>query len=148
MEKIVDTIFTKQSVVRTNDPYSLALAIKEIASHYGIIKEKVHEYDTNGPRKVVKLYFDIKNPINKHTTANLSFIMKGEIGIATSFLQMKVVGKSKTTMSAGTGFVSQVYGEYYLKHIFPLLRKESERRLREISTMIEHDVKSTLHNHA
>ncbi len=148
MEKIVDVLFTKRSVIRTNDPYSLALAVKEISSHYGVVKEKIHEYDTNGPRKVVKICFDLRNPITRHTIAKLSFVMKGEIGVATSFLEMKVVGKSITAVDIGPGVTSRIYGEYYLKSIFPMLHKESESRLREISDLIEQDVKSVLYKYA
>ncbi len=148
MEKILDVIFTKRSVIRTNDPYSLALAVKEIASLYGTIKEKLHEYDTNGPRKVIRLNFDLKNSINRHTFTKLAFIMKGEIGIATSFLEVKVIGKSVTAIDVGYGFTSQVYGEYYLKSIFPLMRKECESRLREIAALVEHDIKNVLHKYA
>lgn len=148
MEKIIDVIFTKRSVLRTNDPYSLALAIREVASHYGIVKEKVHEYDTNGPRKMIKIHFDLKNPITKNTYTKLGFVMKGEIGLVTSYLEVKVTGKSVTMIQLGSGFASQIYGEYYLKHIFSLMKKESESRLREMSSLIEQDIKGMLFKHA
>ena len=147
MEKILDIIFTKRSVLRTNDPYSLALAVREVASQYGTIKEKVHEYDTNGPRKIIRLNFDLRNRITKHTMVKLAFMLKGEIGIATSFLEVKVIGKSITAIDVGYGFTSQVYGEYYLKSIFPLMRKECESRLREIAALVEHDIKNVLHKY-
>ena len=147
MERISDAIFTKKSTIRTKDPYSLALEIKEIASYYGAVKEKVHEYDTNGPRKVIMLVFDVKNPINKHTLTKLSFLMKGEIGVVTSFLEVKVIGKSITEIDAGSGFISQAYDDYYLRRIFPVLRRETESRLREISALIEQDIKSILYKY-
>ena len=148
MEKIVDVVFTKRSVFRTNDPYSLALAIKEIASQYGIVKERVHEYDTNGPRKMIKLYFDLSNRITRHMLTKLAFIMNGEVGVVTSFLEVKVVGKSVTRTIQAKGLASQVYDEFYLKSIFSLFRKESEARLREISSAVEHEIKGMLYKYA
>lgn len=146
MEQITDIIFTKRSVLKTNDPYSLALTIKEIASHYGTVDESVHEYDTNGPRKVVKLNFDIKSHLNKHTYTILSFVMKGQIG-ASSFLEVRVTAKSITELATTSGLVSQAYGQHYLKSIFPVMKKESDFRLREISSQIEQDVKNVLYKY-
>lgn len=147
MEKILDVIFTKHSTFKTRDPYSLALAIKEIASRYGDVKEKIHEYDTNGPRKIIRIVFDVKNNINKHTSARLTFQMKGEIGV-TSFLDVKVIGKSMTSLNTRHGMISNTYGDYYIRSIYPILKKETDIRLREIIDLIEQDIKSVLNKYA
>ena len=148
MEKITDVIFTKQSTIRTKDPYSLAIEIKDIASRYGHIRERTHEYDTNGPRKLVRLVFEVVSPINKRTKTKLVFVLKGEVGLATGYLDIKVIAKSLTLMQQGTGLASTTFGEYYMKSIMPLLRKEGEKRLGEMASDVQDDVRAVLAKYA
>jgi len=121
--RVIDSIFSKSMKIKTNDPYALSLDIMKRVSGFAKVIEKRNNYMTDGPHHASEVMFDAIQDLDEHTRIKLAFNMvgsDGELGIE--------VNGIVTVNIIKYGFVSDMYSEYYIKNIYPTMKKEIETR--------------------
>ena len=86
MRQIGETTFSKNLFVETKEIYPFSLDIIDNMSFFGDVKERVHEFDTDGPRKVVHLTFDMEEKMDDRSSVIFTFTMSIPVSSVTSQL--------------------------------------------------------------
>ena len=130
--RVIDSIFSKSMKIKNNDPYALSLDVMKRVSGFCKIIEKRNNYMTDGPHHASEVLFDAVQDLDEHTRIKLSFSMIGadkELGIE--------VDGIVTVNIIKYGFVSDIYSEYYIRNIYPTMKKEIETRADGIIKRVE-----------
>lgn len=110
--------------VSSSDPYMFSLKVMEQLSKNVKIVEKKNLYETDGPHHRSVVDFDTIELIDDFSKIVFHFSLVGEDGT----LRANIDGHLHLIIDE-TGFFSQMFTDYYVKNIFPLLRKMSEGRI-------------------
>ena len=134
-----EEVFSKDIRLETKDPFSVSLAILDLAREYGKPAEKQNIYETDGPSKRVKLSFEVKKAMDKFTSAKIIFNLSGESN-SSGFLDVRIDGKFHT-MVKGEGLISKTFDNYYISELLPSVKgsfnlrgigEELEKRIKEL----------------
>ncbi len=122
--EIKETLMNRSFSVMDADPYLLSLRAMEHISRSDKVVERNNKYETDGPRHRSFLNFDVIELVDDFSKIVFNFDMSGDSGV----LRITVTGKLITKIE-DTGFFSQMFGDHYVKEIFPVLRKMSEQKI-------------------
>ncbi len=118
--------------LNTTDPYLFSLqAMEEMSKNVKVIERK-NEYETDGPHHRSVLVFDTIERIDDFSKIVFRFSLTGEDGL----LRASVTGSLSIGMDEA-GFFSQIFTDYYVKTVFPLLRKISEDKIMFFGEKVE-----------
>lgn len=123
--EIRESLMSQAFTVNTPDPYLLSLKVMEDISKMSKVVEKKNEYETDGPHHRSIVAFESIELIDDFSNIIFNFELKGENGI----LRADVNGVFDTHI-VETGFFSQLFTDYYVKTLFPFLRKMSEDKIK------------------
>jgi len=130
--EIRETLFTKSFSTESENPYVMSLEFMKKLSETYRIYERKNIYQTDGPTKKAILVFDVIEILDKFSRIRISFSMEGE----NNTLYVNIVGEFVLKMKE-YGFFGNVFSEFYLNNVFPLLRKVSEKRVKELEVKLE-----------
>jgi hypothetical protein len=129
-----EELFSKNIRLKTRDPFSLCLKIRDLVSEFGEPLEKKNIYETDGPRKRVELSFELKRDIDKFTTKKILFDLNGESN-SRGFLDIRFRGQLQIKMKR-SGPITRTFNDFYMSEILPYL-KEEFINLKDIGNEIE-----------
>ena len=136
MRKIRETLFSKKIALEPSNPYNLTLDILDSMATLGSIKEKKHEYKTDGPKKVVNLVFDLEDKIDDHSSIIFSFKVNGEHN-GKGILLIDLAGIFNLRVDDREGLGKEAFSEFYFKNLFPSLKSGAEEKLGSMTKVIE-----------
>src|SRR3972149_1307514 len=122
--RIKETLMNQAFSVNTPDPLMLSLHAMEEVSKDTKVVEKKNLYETDGPHHRSTINFDAIELVDDFSKIIFHFNLLGEDGT----LRANIDGLLSVNIE-DTGFFSRVFGDYYIRNIFPLLRKMSEERI-------------------
>ena len=127
-ESLMEQAFSAES----SDPYMFSLHIMEEISRASKIIEKKNEYETDGPHHRSTVSFEAIELVDDFSKILFKFDLFGEDGL----LRVNIKGILKLHIEE-TGFFSQTFSDYYVKTVFPLLRKLSQDKINFFSEKID-----------
>ena len=130
--KIKETLLSRAFSVSDPDPYMLSLKAMEQLSKDAKVVEKKNTYETDGPHHRSEVDFDTIDLVDDFSKIIFHFNLLGEDGL----LRAGVNGNLLLNIDE-TGFFSEVFSDYYVKNIFPLLRKISEERVNLLGNRVD-----------
>ena len=130
--KIKETLMDRSFSVGNSDPYMLSLKAMESLSKDVKVVERKNSYETDGPHHRSVVVFDTIDLIDDFSKIVFHFDLLGEDGL----LRVNVNGLLSLNVEE-TGFFSQIFNDYYVKTVFPLLRKVSEKKIEFFSDRVE-----------
>ncbi|MBI4174129.1 MAG: hypothetical protein HY517_00665 [Candidatus Aenigmarchaeota archaeon] len=122
--KIKETLMSQSLTASTNDPYLFSLHVMEELSKSVKVIEKKNSYETDGPHHRSTVVFDAIDLVDDFSKIVFRFNLLGEGGVVRAG-----VSGSLSLSIEDTGFFSQMFTDYYVKNVFPLLRKISEEKV-------------------
>lgn len=122
--RIKEVLMDQSFSVESSDPYMFSLHVMEELSKEIRIMERKNEYETDGPHHRSYVVFDAVELVDNFSKIVFRFALTGEDGM----LRASVKGVLNSSIDE-TGFFSQMFTDYYVKTIFPLLRKVSEDKI-------------------
>lgn len=133
--RIEETMLTKSLSAVAKDPYGASLAMMRRLSGSGKIIEKTNEFSTDGPFHRSDVAFDIIQHVDRYSTITVSCALTGENGRRQS-LRGDVTG-TFTTDIREEGFFTETFVAFYLEHIYPIVRRRAEEKLRALAKLSE-----------
>ena len=130
--EVRETLFERSFSVDTEDPYGTAADFMQKLSAIGLVYERKNIYMTDGPVKKTVLVFDLVETLDSFSRVIINFAMDGENKI----LYVNILGEFVLKIQ-DSGFFSEVFTDFYLHNVFPVLRKVSEKRVKELNQSIE-----------
>lgn len=118
--------------VSNSDPYMFSLHVMEELSKDSKVVEKKNEYETDGPHHRSTVIFDTVDLVDDFSKILFRFNLVSEDGL----LRANITGSLAVGIDE-TGFFSQIFSDYYVKNIFPLLRKISEDKIAFFGDKVE-----------
>jgi uncharacterized coiled-coil DUF342 family protein len=134
-----EELFSKNIRLKTRDPFSMGLKIRDLVSEFGELIEKKNVYETDGPRKRVELSFELKRAIDKFTTKKLMFDLNGESN-SRGFLDIRFMGQLQIKMKR-SGPITRTFNDFYISEMLPHLKEESIN-LKDIGNELEKKIKA------
>lgn len=122
--KIKESLMSQSFTTSNSDPYLFSLHVMEELSKDAKVIEKKNDYETDGPHQRSTVVFDTIELIDDFSKIVFRFSMIGEDGL----IRTSVNGSLSLGIEE-TGFFSQIFTDYYVKNVFPLLRKISENKI-------------------
>ena|SRR3989338_5158582 len=122
--KIKETLMSRSLTTSNNDPYLFSLQVMEELSKSAKVVEKKNIYETDGPHHRSTVVFDAIELVDDFSKIIFRFNLLGENGL----VRAGVSGSLSLNIEE-TGFFSQIFTDYYVKIVFPLLRKISEEKI-------------------
>ncbi len=122
--EIKESLMSQSFSVSSSDPYMLSLKAMEELSKSAKVVERKNLYETDGPHHKSTVVFDTVELVDDFSKIIFRFDLAGEDGT----LRVDVSGLLDLHIEE-TGFFSDIFTDYYVKNIFPLLRKISEERI-------------------
>ncbi len=135
--KIEESVMEKNFVLEKDDPYGFSLKFMDQASEMGQVFERRNEYMTDGPEHRSALEFDIVSMVDEFSRIQMSVLMRS----AQKRLSVNITGSFDVNMEE-RGFMSSVLSEFYLKNMYPAVRKLSIENLKKLDERIEESMKS------
>lgn len=117
METVTDTFFTRKIYVETHDIYGAALRVAESLSPFGapVLSENV--FETDGPRKRVRIAGELKADFDNHSSLVFMIRISGESGGGLGYLEVQVTGVFQMVFSQAEGLVYGTFVDYYAMHV-------------------------------
>lgn len=122
--RIKEVLMDQSFSIDSSDPYMFSLHVMEELSKEIRIVERKNEYETDGPHHRSSVVFDAVELVDNFSKIVFRFALTGEDGA----LRASIKGTLSSSIDE-TGFFSQMFTDYYVKTIFPLLRKVSEDKI-------------------
>ncbi len=130
--EVRETLFTKSFSTENEDPYTLSIEFMKRLSEVGRIYERKNIYETDGPAKRSIVVFDLVEVLDGLSRIEINFSMESDNKTLYVDIMSEFVLKIKES-----GFFTEAFTDFYLHHVFPVLRKVSEKRAHELETQIE-----------
>ena len=122
--KIKESLMNQSFSITNSDPYLFSLRVMEELSKDVKVIERKNQYETDGPHHRSVVGFDTVDLIDDFSKILFRFDLASEDGT----LRANITGSLAVGIDE-TGFFSQIFSDYYVKVIFPLLRKISEEKI-------------------
>lgn len=130
--RIKEVLMDQSFSFSNSDPYMFSLHLMEELSKDIRIVEKKNEYETDGPHHRSFVAFDAIEIVDNFSKIVFRFALTGEDGT----VRANIKGMLNSSVDE-TGFFSQMFTDYYMKTIFPILRKISEDKIVFFGNRIE-----------
>jgi len=140
MRHIEEIFYEKAFRYRLKNPYPTALDIMEIVQNFGIVKERMNEFITDGPRKTIKLIFDLIDRIDDKSRIVTRFNIDGEAN-EIGELNMFITSSVRVDMENPEGVFSETYAEFYIENILEDMKKNTKERIKRLVKIINERVK-------
>jgi len=139
--KFEDIVFSKSVFVKTKEMYSLSLDILDNMAVFGTIIEKKHQFETDGPRKQVHLFFDTVDKIDERSSLIFSFMINGNSN-GTGYLDIDFKGMFSVKVPPRNGFGSEAFNSFYVNKLFPSMRKDMDSKIKGMGKFIEKKIET------
>jgi len=133
--KIEETLVTKSLNKISKDPYRDSLDLMKRMSERGKVVERKNSYSTDGPFHRSDVAFDVVSQLDSYSNVRVSFFLTGENGTR-NFLRADILASFNAKIKE-TGFFSEIFAEFYMENVFPLMRKAAEGKTKRIVAMSE-----------
>ena len=130
--KIKESLMNQSFSVSNSDPYLFSLQVMEELSKDVKVVERKNEYETDGPHHRSVVVFDTVDLVDDFSKILFRFNLAAEDGT----LRANINGSLAIGIEE-TGFFSQIFSDYYVKTVFPLLRRISEGKIAFFGGKIE-----------
>jgi hypothetical protein len=130
--EVRETLFTKSFSVENNDPYALSIEFMSRLSEIGRIYERKNIYETDGPVKKSVVAFDLVEVLDRFSFVIINFSLESE----KNMLYVDILGEFVLRIKE-YGFFTEIFTDFYLHNVFPVLRKVSEKRAIELEQHLE-----------
>lgn len=134
--QVEDTLFSRAFTLKTKDIYPASIDILDSMACFGNVIEKKHEFETDGPRKGVHLFFDVEDIVDDHASMLFSFLINGESN-GEGLLEIDVHGSFSIDIEQGISIGTNAFTSFYLDNTFPDVKKYMESRLKQMEKLIE-----------
>lgn len=122
--RIKEVLMDQSFSIDSSDPYMFSLHVMEELSKDIRVVEKKNEYETDGPHHRSSVIFDAVELVDNFSKIVFRFALIGEDGT----LRANIRGMLSSSIDE-TGFFSEMFTDYYVKTVFPVLRKVSEDKI-------------------
>lgn len=130
--EIRESLIKKDFSVESENPHALSMEfMKKLSEHYRIYERK-NTFETDGPTKRSVLVFDVVEPLDRFSRIIVNFSMEGE----KKMLCVNITGEFVLRIKEH-GFFTDTFTEFYLNNVFPVLRKISDQRAKELNAELE-----------
>lgn len=130
--RIKEVLMDQTFSITNSDPYMFSLHLMEELSKDARVVEKKNEYETDGPHHRSTVVFDAVELVDNFSKIVFRFALTGE----DQTVRANVKGLVSCSVDE-TGFFSQMFADYYVKTVFPLLRKISQDKIEFFGTKVE-----------
>lgn len=125
-EKLVEKSINKVA----KDPYFTSLEFMKQISDRGKVIEQENSYSTDGPFHRSEVIFELVKELDDHSRVKITYYLTGENG-SRQHLRLDVVASFISTVKE-EGFFTQVFSEFYLQNVFPIMRKTAEQKIKNL----------------
>jgi len=136
MREIKDVFLERNLSIRVKNPYPTALDVMEIASHFGKVVERENKLMTDGPRKFVKLVFDIEDNIDERSRTQIFFDIDGEANDI-GWLNMRISAQIVSHMRTPVNIATETFEDFYETQIYPEIERKAKEKVRRAIETIE-----------
>ncbi len=133
--QIEETLVTKTITRNTTDPYYTSLEFMRRMSGRGKVVEKENSYSTDGPFHRSEVVFDLVQHLDSYTDMKITFYLTGE-NSTRNFLRADIVASFVSRISE-RGFFTQLFAEFYLENVFPIMKKTAEDKIKSLLSLSE-----------
>ncbi|MBI4154356.1 hypothetical protein HY501_03390 [Candidatus Woesearchaeota archaeon] len=130
--EIREALFKKSFSVESKDPYGLSLDFMKRMSENYMVYERKNLLETDGPSRRSSLVFDVVENLDDFSRIIVNISMDGENGTLYVNLEAEFVLHIREH-----GFFTDIFTEFYLNNVFPVLRQASEQRAREMKEELD-----------
>lgn len=130
--EVRETLFTKSFSVENDDTYALSIQFMKRLSDIGRIYERKNVYETDGPVKKAAVVFDLVEVLDSFSCIIINFSLESE----NRTLYVDILAEFVLRIR-DYGYFTEVFTDFYLHSIFPVLRKVSEKRVKELEQQLE-----------
>jgi hypothetical protein len=127
-----ETLFKKSFSVENENPYLTAMEFMKKLSEYYRVYEHKNVVETDGPESKATLIFDVIDVLDDFSHVSVNFSMYGE----GNTLYVDILGSFVLRVREG-GFFTEIFAEFYLNNIFPVMRRVSTARMKELEGELE-----------
>ena len=142
MSMLKETLFTKKFNIKTRNPLSAGMKIMNEASRHGEFVKRNEIYETDGPRSRLELDFEVNEKLDFFTKIKFLFKIHGGTGNR-NFLDVFMSGIIETSTKK-TGFISETFGRFYKRKLFPSSKKGVKRKLINKRKIFEKIIKKSV----
>lgn len=133
--EIRETMYDKKITLENNSPYLVALDLIKKLSQKIKITEKKNFYETDGPHHRSEIIAEIEEKQDNFSKTVFVLSFLGE----EKSLVVGLEGRFEVAV-VENGFFSESFSQFYVDRIFPIFRKRSEIRIKEIAAIAEYIV--------
>jgi hypothetical protein len=136
MREIKDIFLERDISFRVKNPYPTALDVMEIASHFGKVIERENKLMTDGPRKFIRLVFDLEDNIDDRSKVQVFFDIYGEAN-EIGWLNMKIYAQIVSHMRTPENIATETFEDFYATEIYPDIERTAKEKIRRAIETIE-----------
>jgi len=133
--QIEENLVTKTITRNSTDPYYASLEFMRRMSGRGKVVERENSYSTDGPFHRSDVVFDLVQHLDSYTDLKITFYLTGENSTRNS-LRMDIVA-SFVSRIREHGFYTQLFAEFYLENVFPIMKKTAEDKIKSLVSLSE-----------
>jgi hypothetical protein len=127
-----ETLFKKSFSVDSENPHITAMDFMKKLSEYYRVYEQKNAMESDGPEHKSTLVFDVVDTLDDFSHVSINFSMIGE----GKTLYVDIFG-SFVLRVRDDGFFTEIFAEFYLNNIFPVMRRVSEARVKELEVELD-----------
>lgn len=133
-EIIKETVYENIIVKETEEPFSLAIKIKEMFSSFGVIEEKENRMFTTEEGTLLILRFDVVKQLDK--ISKIVFSVDIEAGIRR--IEMRITGFLQSTFREE----EKTFNDFYKLELYPDVLEDAKKIISEEAKQIENFISS------
>ncbi len=133
--QIEENLVTKTITRNSSDPYYTSLEFMRRMSGRGKIIEKENSYSTDGPFHRSEVVFEMVQHLDSYTDLKITFYLTGE-NSTRNYLRADIVASFISRIQEH-GFFTELFTEFYLQNIFPIMRKTAESKIKSLLSLSE-----------
>ncbi len=135
--RIEEKLFAKRIIVEVQDPFRAAHETLKLLEQYGTVEEKINKTMSDGPRQRLHLEYLITKRVDEFSQTFINFIAIAEAG-TTRFVEANVSARLTVEID-DTGLFSSAFKDFYLRDVFPTIRKREEKICKHLLSRLEQE---------
>ena len=133
--QIEENLVTKTITRNSSDPYYVSLEFMRRMSGRGKVVEKENSYSTDGPFHRSEVVFELIQHLDDWTDMKIVFYLMGE-NSTRNYLRTDIVASFVSRVEE-RGIFTEMFAEFYLENVFPIMKKTAEDKIRNIVSLSE-----------
>ena len=130
-----ELLYSKEFMMKTQDPYGKGLGIAEKFMEFGDVVMEKNLYETDGPERKCEIVFMLVKPIDTYSRLVVECEAKGWLrnGEGMINLNVRMFFRAETYQA---GFASSVFDKFYIQRA-SIFRKKAAEDSKKITNFIE-----------